>query len=41
MPEKEIPKWQRAEEEWLKVNMDAAFSEDSKGGATTFVIGDD
>jgi hypothetical protein len=41
MPEKEIPKWQRPEEEWSKVNMDATFSEDSKEGATTSVIEDD
>jgi hypothetical protein len=39
--EKKIPKWRRPEEGWSKVNTDAAFSEDSKKGATTSVIRDD
>jgi hypothetical protein len=39
--EKEIPKWRRPEEEWSKVNTDAALSEDSKEDATTSFIRDD
>jgi ribonuclease HI len=39
--EKEIPKWRRQEEGWSKVNTDATLSEDSKEGATAFVIRDD
>jgi hypothetical protein len=37
---RDSPKWRRPEAGWSKINTDAAFSEDSRHGATSTIVRD-